>query len=84
MSILGTYKIITLFQVGKDAHLEFIFQYKGVEAHCTLSKTDFRHFSSGRLRHEVFSRIIGRFADPEINRFASVSKTGIKIINSRL
>jgi hypothetical protein len=25
MSILGTVQIMTLFQVGKDAHLEFLF-----------------------------------------------------------
>jgi len=55
MSILGTVQIIALFQVGKDAHLEFLFEFYSVEAYCTLSKTDFRHFPAGRLRHDIFT-----------------------------
>ena len=62
MSILGTVQIITLFQVGKGAHLEFHFEYNGIEVRCALSKTDFRHFPAGRLRRDIFACTIATFA----------------------
>jgi len=55
MCILGTYQIITLFQVGKVAHLEFLFKYNRVATHHAFSKTYFRHFPAGRLRHDIFA-----------------------------
>jgi hypothetical protein len=84
MSILGTIQIITLFQVGKLAHLEFLFEYNRVKARHAFSKTDFRHFPLGRLRHDIFAWIIALFARPEISVFTSLSKIATVSFRFRL
>ncbi|HSB32641.1 MAG TPA: hypothetical protein VLD55_13650, partial [Candidatus Sulfobium mesophilum] len=54
MSILGTVKIITLFQVGQASPPTISFLLQQHRASFALSKTDFRHFTVSRLRQDIF------------------------------